>query len=266
MKMCHHPAISWWGRVLGLQAEGRRCIPPGPRGSTGSYQSTRASQQVCWIQGARKNMLLLSSFFTCSPPVNRLFYLQSISTPSPSSWASTTAQQVKNLPATQETQETLVWSPGWENPLKKGMASHSSILAWRIPWTEEPGGLQSMGLQSQMQTQHTHTFKTYPAPAPSLPASAILHLDCVNSALSRLPAQLLSPRDPFFTHGKKSLGTPLMVSGLRLWAPSTGGPGSIFGQGARFRMPQQSVHILQFKIPGATAKTWSYQINKIYFF
>ena len=37
--------------------------------------------------------------------------------------------------------------PGWEDPLEKGMATHSSILAWRIPWTEEPGGLQSMGSQ-----------------------------------------------------------------------------------------------------------------------
>ena len=43
--------------------------------------------------------------------------------------------------------ETWVQSPGWEDPLEKGMATHSSILAWRIPWTEEPGGLQSMGLQ-----------------------------------------------------------------------------------------------------------------------
>ena len=48
----------------------------------------------------------------------------------------------KNLPAIQETQ---VQSLGWEVPLKKGMAIHSSILAWRIPWTEEPGRLQSMG-------------------------------------------------------------------------------------------------------------------------
>ena len=48
------------------------------------------------------------------------------------------AQTVKNLPAMQETQ---VWSMGWEDPLEKGMATHSSILAWRIPWTEEPGGL-----------------------------------------------------------------------------------------------------------------------------
>ena len=44
-------------------------------------------------------------------------------------------------------QETRVRSLGWEDPLEKGMATHSSILAWRIPWTEEPGGLQSMGLQ-----------------------------------------------------------------------------------------------------------------------
>ena len=48
---------------------------------------------------------------------------------------------VKNLPAMQETP---VGSLGWEDPLEKGMATHSSILAWRIPWTEEPGGLQSM--------------------------------------------------------------------------------------------------------------------------
>ena len=44
-------------------------------------------------------------------------------------------------------QETRVQSLGWEGPLEKGMVSHSSILAWKIPWTEEPGGLQSMGSQ-----------------------------------------------------------------------------------------------------------------------
>ena len=44
-------------------------------------------------------------------------------------------------------QETWVRFLGWEDPLEKEMATHSSILAWRIPWTEEPGGLQSMGLQ-----------------------------------------------------------------------------------------------------------------------
>ena len=52
------------------------------------------------------------------------------------------AQMVKNLPAIQETQ---VQSLGQEDPLERGMASHASILAWRIPWTEEPGRLQFMG-------------------------------------------------------------------------------------------------------------------------
>ena len=58
--------------------------------------------------------------------------------------ASLVAQSVKNLPAVQETQ---VRSLGWEDPLEKEMATHSSILAWKISWIEEPGGLQSMGSQ-----------------------------------------------------------------------------------------------------------------------
>ena len=52
---------------------------------------------------------------------------------------------LKNLLAMQETQETRVGSLGWEEPLEKEMATQSSIVAQRIPWTEEPGGLQSMG-------------------------------------------------------------------------------------------------------------------------
>ena len=59
-------------------------------------------------------------------------------------WASLVAQMVKNPPAMQEAR---VRSLGREDPLEKGMATHSSILAWRIPWTEEPGGLQSTGWQ-----------------------------------------------------------------------------------------------------------------------
>ena len=54
------------------------------------------------------------------------------------------AQLVKNLPTMQE---TWVLSLAWEDPLEKEMAAHSSVLAWKIPWTEEPGGLQSMGSQ-----------------------------------------------------------------------------------------------------------------------
>ena len=58
--------------------------------------------------------------------------------------ASLVAQLVKNLPAVRET-----WIPslGWEDPLEEGIATHSSTLVWRIPWTKEPGGLQSVQLQ-----------------------------------------------------------------------------------------------------------------------
>ena len=58
--------------------------------------------------------------------------------------ASLVAQRLKHLPAMRE---TWVRSLGWEDPLEKEKATHSSILAWRIPWTEEPGRLQSMGSQ-----------------------------------------------------------------------------------------------------------------------
>ena len=63
---------------------------------------------------------------------------------------------VKNSPAMQE---TWIRSPGQEDPLEKEIATHSSILAWEIPWTEEPGGLQSMGLQESdtaQQLNHDH--------------------------------------------------------------------------------------------------------------
>ena len=79
-------------------------------------------------------------------------------------WASLVAQMVKNPLAMQG---TWVQSPDWENPLEKGMATQSYILAWKIPWTEEPGGLQSMGLwrvRHDWTTEHmltqTHICKT----------------------------------------------------------------------------------------------------------
>ena len=64
-------------------------------------------------------------------------------------------QMIKNSPAMQE---IWIWSLGWEDPLDKWMATHSSILAWRIPWTEEPGGLKSMGLQRVGHDWVTDTF------------------------------------------------------------------------------------------------------------
>ena len=68
--------------------------------------------------------------------------------------ASLVAQRIKRLPAMQETR---VRSLGSEDPLEKEMATHSSIPAWRIQWTEEPGGLQPMGLQSLTYLSDFHT-------------------------------------------------------------------------------------------------------------
>ena len=76
-------------------------------------------------------------------------------------WASLVAQMVKNLPAMQE---TWVQSLGWEDPLEKGMATHSSILAWTVPWTEASGGLQSMGLQESVMIErltYTDTLEAF---------------------------------------------------------------------------------------------------------
>ena len=68
--------------------------------------------------------------------------------------ASLVAQKVKNPPTMQE---TWVWSLSWEDPQDKGMATHSSVLTWRIPWTEELGGLQSMRSQGSDMTEHLST-------------------------------------------------------------------------------------------------------------
>ena len=80
---------------------------------------------------------LLFTGFACIPPFSRLSFC----------FADGSGSAVKNLPARQEPQETWVQSLGGEDPLEEGMATHSSVLPWRIPWAEEPGGLESMGLQ-----------------------------------------------------------------------------------------------------------------------
>ena len=77
-----------------------------------------------------------------------LVYTRNLSFSKYNKWASQVAQSVKTLPAMQETWAQFL---GREDPLEKDMATHSSILAWRIPWTEEPGRLQSMGLQESTQ-------------------------------------------------------------------------------------------------------------------
>ena len=87
---------------------------------------------------------------------------------------------IKKLPAMQK---TWVWSLGQEDPLEKGMAAHSSTLAWRIPWTEEPGGLQSMGSQRIEHGWATHfhfsldPFLTCSHPSPFLLSAVSLSSD-----------------------------------------------------------------------------------------
>ena len=73
-------------------------------------------------------------------------------------WGSLVAEMVKNPPAMQETQ---VWFLGWEDPLEKGMVTHSNILAWRTPWAEEPGGLQSIRRQRVRHNWGTNTHKLF---------------------------------------------------------------------------------------------------------
>ena len=68
------------------------------------------------------------------------------------------AQLVKNLPAMQETQETWVLFLGQEDPLEEDMATHSSILGWKIPWTKKPDGLHARGLQRVGHNWETNTF------------------------------------------------------------------------------------------------------------
>ena len=84
-------------------------------------------------------------------------------------WASLVTQTIKNSPGMWE---TWVRSLGWEDPLEEGMATHSSILSWRIPWTEEPGGLQSMGSQKtdQLRTWTYLLFRDHLNLLPLTPA------------------------------------------------------------------------------------------------
>ena len=100
------------------------------------------------------------------------------------STASLVAQMVKNLP---EMGGTRVWSIGWEDPLEKGMATHSSLLAWRIPWTEEPGGLQSMGLQRVRHDLAINTLLGYNWHRVKLSSARVLtHVpSCVTTTQSR---------------------------------------------------------------------------------
>ena len=100
------------------------------------------------------------------------------------SWASLMAQLVKNLPAVWE---TWVLFLGWEDPLEEGMATHSSIHAWRIPWTEEAGWLQSMG---SPRVGHDRASKR--STACSTPSSVLAHAHHCGEQSGSQPQPLFS--------------------------------------------------------------------------
>ena len=98
----------------------------------------------------------VSQGHTTSDGQSLVWTLESL-TPAPRSYL--VSQRVKNLPATEETQ---IQSLGQEDPLEEEMATHSSIVAWRIPWTEEPGGLQFKS-SKRVRGDHTNTFTFFPS-------------------------------------------------------------------------------------------------------
>ena len=146
------PLKGWWENIE------KRCVRY-------THTHTHTGMSICWwhkIQSkthqahdSRLKEMPMFLLRSKQVPLMQTFDLQRFYEAHPHWRASQVAQMVKNLPATQE---TWVWSLGGEDPLEKEMATHSSILAWRIPWTEEPGGLQSMGSQRVGLDWVTDTF------------------------------------------------------------------------------------------------------------
>ena len=108
------------------------------------------------------------------------------------SLASLVAQALKNLPAMKETQ---VWSLSWKDFLEKRMTMYSSILAWKIPWTEEPGGLQSMGSQGVGHDWATNTFTFNNKLAFAMGTVVCLYKDYIISCMQQL--QVLTFNTPW---------------------------------------------------------------------
>ena len=133
--------------------------------------------------------------------------------------ASLVAQMVKNPPAMQE---TWVQSLGWEDPLEKGTATHSSILAWRIPWTEEPGRLQSMGLQTVR-----HDWAAFFSSFSKLEGVYVLSRLVVSDSLwthGLYPSRLLCPWD--YPGKNTGLGCHFLLQGI---FPTQGSNSNLLG-------------------------------------
>ena len=129
----------------------------------------------------------------------------------------------------QETQETWVWSLGQEDLLEEEMATHCSILAWEIPWTEDPDGLQSMGLQ-----RGRHDWAGTDAQEPGSWACLLTNYAVLLLSYS----QKKKKKGGEWEKKIKYMETSLAVQQLRLWIPNAEDPGLFPGQGTRFHLPQ----------------------------
>ena len=124
--------------VLGREGSSPRCLG----GTAGDGQAHLVS--LYFADNVRCLLLFFKQIQGCGNPSSSKSISADFSTALFCTWASLVAQTVKNPPAVQK---TWVRALGWEDPLEKEIGTHSRVLAWRIPWTEEPGGLQSMGSQ-----------------------------------------------------------------------------------------------------------------------
>ena len=140
MLMCHEP--HWCSKLFGKLSSGS--ISGSTREQCIYYTSPRSIlNKLCGSAAGRlhrikKCFLFIPACDSSSPAFHMMYYAYG---------GFPSGSVVKNLPKMHEPQKMQVWSLGWEEPLEEGMTTHSSILAWRIPWTEERGGLQSIGSQ-----------------------------------------------------------------------------------------------------------------------
>ena len=139
--------------------------------------------------------------YTCPWELGDNFQMVIITGSSKLMWASLVTQLVRNPPAMQE---TWVQSLGWEDALEDGMATHSSILAWRIPWTEEPGGLQSIGSQRVGHDWATKCSTAQQAHVQAGGSGSILPLHPSYSGLGTLDSKVLWIEEPRNRHDRRS--------------------------------------------------------------
>ena len=155
--------------------ESQHARPPCPSPTPGVYSNSRSSSWWCHPT-ITSSVIPFSSFLQSFPasgsfPVSQLFASGTLEfefqLQHQSFQASLVAQRVKCLPAMQE---TWVWSLIWEDPLEEGTANHTSIRVWKIPWTEEPGQLQPMGVTKRVRqdsvTKQQHNILFFPLAAP----------------------------------------------------------------------------------------------------